>query len=286
MRFLLRIGLPSIVSWACATAPSLPPEGPVVPPVPDSTLTVTPRTLRLQPGTAVYEFRQSSDIRPELVTDSSYTTITTDALFSVVITPQSDSTHEISISADSIRIVTSGSALSRNQRTQLLPISLGTILRTSLGRTASSIQVVLPDSLCAYGQLIGAAQEIILLALPVGASLLEDGRWSDSSRFSTCRAGTTVETHLWREIAYSPSQPIELALRGLATVQGAGTMRADPVTVAGTVTSSGKAFIDGENRLPTIIRTESQGTISVHLQDSTTVFRQQSVQEWRQRSPN
>jgi hypothetical protein len=286
MRLLLQLGLLTTLSWACATAPSPRAERPDVIPVADSTPRLAPRMLHLTPGTTVYEFRQSSDIRPEGGNDTTYSTITTEALFSVLITAQSDSTHEITISADSVRITASGSAPSRSRGLESLPVSLGTLLRASLSPTTRSIEVALADSLCAYGQLVSAAHEIALLPLPYGPLLGENGRWSDSSRFSTCRAGTSVETRAFHEVFYSPSQPNELALRAVATVLGSGIMRTDSVTVNGTVSSAGKALLEGENRLPTRLRTESQATITVRLGDSTTVFRQQSTQEWHQRLPN
>jgi hypothetical protein len=286
MRFVLQLALLATLTSACASTPPLPPERPDVRPVTDSTATLAPRTLRLTPGNAVYQFSQASDIRLEGSDDTTHSTITTDAVFSVVITEQNDSTHEISISADSVRIAGSGPTLSRTQTLQSLPLSLGTILRASLSPTTRNVEVLLADSLCAYGQLVSAAHEIVLKPLPYLPLLRENASWSDSSRFSTCRAGTTVESRTLHEVIYSPSQPNELALRAIVTVEGSGIMQTDSVRVHGIVTSTGRGLLEGADRLPTMLRTESQGRITVELGDSVTVFHQQSTQEWRRRLPN
>ena len=287
MRILLPLTLLAMLNWACATAPSIPPQQPTGLPSADVPR-VQVKLLGVTPGITVYQFSQSADIRPESALDTVYSTITTEALFSVAIVPQSDSMYEVTVIVDSVRITTGGSAPLRRQQIEGgMPISLGPVLRTSLGTRTGNVEHLLPDSLCAYGQVTGAARELILLPLPHPIRLSEGARWSDSSRFSTCRAGAAIETGVFLEATYLGSQrPNQLALRTLATVKGAGIIRTDSVTISGTITSTGTAYLEGANRLPTLLQTESRGTISIRLGDSTAVFRQHSRQEWRQRSPN
>lgn len=286
MRLVLPLTLLAMLTWGCATAPSVPPERPTVLPSVDSVPTASLRVLSLPSQNIIYEFRQSAEVRPEPSVDTAHTTITTEALLSVAVTTQGNSTHEITVSVDSVRITASGSPASRNQSLQSLPVFLGAVLRTFLGPETRTTQVLLPDSLCAYGHLVSAAQEVTLFPLPLTAPLGENAEWSDSSRFSTCRAGIIVETRGMHGVTYSGDRPNELGIHTATTVQGTGVMRTDSVTVSGTVRSSGKAHLERDNRLPVLLQTESLGTISVRLRDSTTVFRQQSSQEWRRRPPN
>lgn len=286
MRPVRQLTLATTLTWACATAPTLPPERPDILPARDSIPGTALRTLRILPGTVAYEFQQTSDIQPNSPNDTTHSRIVTEAVFSVVVRAQSDSTHQIEISADSVRIIATGLTPTRSQALQSRPVSLGMILRASLGPTTRRIETLLADSLCAYGQLVSAAREAALLALPLTVPLRDDARWTDSSRFSTCRAGVVVETHTSQEITYSRKVPNELALRTTAVVWGAGVMRADSAIVSGAVTSSGRAILEGENRLPAMLDSESRGTIAVRLRDSTTLFHQESTQQWRRRPLN
>jgi hypothetical protein len=286
MRLVLLVTLLTTLTWGCATAPPVPPEQPgMLPPV-DSVPRARSRMLTVTPGNAIYEFRQSAEVRPESSIDTTRSTITTEAMLSVVIITQADSTHEITVSVDSLRITASRSPLSRTQSLQSLPVSLGPVLRTFLGPQTKTTQALLSDSLCTYGHLVSAAQEIVLLPLPFAVSLSNNAEWTDTSRFSTCRAGVMIETHGVHGIRYSGDQPTELDINAVTTVQGAGVVRTDSLTVSGSVRSFGKAHLDRDNRFPILLRTESLGTVTVRLGDSTTVFRQQSTQEWRRRSPN
>jgi hypothetical protein len=285
MRLAPTFPLLIVLTWACATAPAIPPEQPDILPTADSTAALPSRVLQLTSGSTVYEFVQSSEIHPETIADTRYSSIRTEALFSVTMSAQNDSVHELMVSVDSLRITTTGSAPGHSQGLNMLPFSLGAVLRASFTPQTRSMQRLLPDSLCAYGHLESAAQEILLLPLPSPALLGEANRWSDSSRSSTCRAGTTIETHRHHEITYLANQPNELSLRSTAIVQGAGLMRTDSLTVSGTVTTVGKATLNGDDRLPIRLQTQSHGTISIQLGDSTTTFQQESTQEWRRRLP-
>jgi hypothetical protein len=285
MRLALLLTPLITAGWACATAPPTPRQ-PDVLPTRDSLPSPAPRVLGLQSGSATYVFTQSSEIRPESPLDTMYSTVAMEAVFLVTVTSQADSIHEISVSIDSIRITSGGPAAAGRTQGPSAPVSLGAVLRASFGPGSRDAEILLPDSLCAYGQLVGAVQELLLWPLPSTPLLVQNGMWADSSRFSTCRAGAIVETKARQTAMYSVTQPNELALRTTATIQGAGVMRTDSVTVTGTVTSSGKAVLDGNSRLPSFIRSSSQGVITVRLADSTTVFRQQSTQEWQRRAPN
>lgn len=286
MRAVLSLTLLTTLFCACATGPSVPSGRPDVLPTVDTIPKAAPRILELAPGQITYDFRQSSEIRPESPIDTTYSSIVTEALFLVTITSQLDSTYEIVVSVDSVLIATSGSAPIHSQIIQSLPVSLGVVLRASLGPGSTDTEVVLPDSLCTYGQLASAAQEVTLFPLPYKAPLTNNGTWSDSAHFSTCRAGAIVETQTLYDIRYSVNQPNELVLQSVAIVNGAGVMRTDSVRVSGTVTSSGKALLEGDSRLPIFLESQSQGTITVQLGDSTTLFRQDVRREWRRRPPN
>ena len=283
MRLVLRLTLPIVLVWACATTPPAPPRQPDVPASTDTIAELPTRILQLRAGTTVYEFKQSVEVRPQAISDTTYSNIATQALFSVTVVPQNDSIHEITVAVDSLRIISTGPAPVRTQGVQSSPLSLGTILRSSLGPRSRSIDIMLPDSLCAYGHLVSAAQEILLLPMPSTALLAQGANWSDSSYFSTCRAGTTIGTQAIREISYIGAQVSELSLRSTGTIHGAGLMRTDSLSISGTVTSSGRATLTGDERLPLLILTQSEGALSVRLGDSTTVLHQRSTQEWHRR---
>jgi hypothetical protein len=286
MRRVLSLTTFCLLFWACVSTPPAPPRVPDMSPAPDSTPGAAPRLLKLEPGTVVYAFTQTSEIRPEQAIDTARAGVVVTALLTVRVTPQADSLNEILVSADSVRIATTGSVAPRTQHFPGLPISLGPVIRAVLGPNTRSLHATLADSLCEYGQLVNAAREVILFALPHSVPLTEQARWADSSQFSTCRAGTTVQTYSLLDISYSRSRPNELLLRSTGTILGGGRMRSDSVNVRGTVQTTGQAMLEADTRLPAFVHTESSGTVTVSLGDSTTVFRQQSTQEWIKRPPN
>lgn len=280
----LRLTIVSVAISACATQPVTIPPTPEVPPAaPDTGQKRGRWTLRLSPGITRYDFTQTADIRLEGSTDTSQSTITTGAILSVAVTPLNDSTYEVLVSADSVVSTPAGSIPSR---TYSVPVSLGPILRLQSGRLNNEVQVLLPDSLCAHTYLIAMARELLLPALPAEVSVHGMQSWVDSVQIVTCPAGSRVNVMIIRQIQDLGTHPPEFSITGASMLDGTGMLRRDSLTVTGSVRSQGKAFMNEASRLPTLVQAHSEGRIFVRLGDSTSVFRQVSTHQIRQRHPN
>lgn len=273
----------AITTWGCSSpVRTLPAPSPSLPPS-DTTARVILQVLRLSLDTFYYELTQTADIRPESSVDTARATIKTTALFSVAITSSPDSAYELIVSADSVLIAASGSAPLRSEP---LPTVVGPVLRVRASNRLSQTEVLLPDSLCSHAQLISTAHEIILPALPMELTLHRDQRWADSVRFRTCPAGTVVEALTSHDIRETGTQPAEFTIHSITKLDGRGMLRGDSVIIVGSVRTQSRALMHGSARLPDLIEAQSEGAITIRLGDSTTVFRQTTTRQIRQRLPN
>ena len=266
-----------------ACAPSSPRTSPVPPPIPtpipDTGVGASTRRLSLVPGQFQYYVLQSATIRTDAVADTMGGGITTTARLVADVSPDSDSSYTVVISIDSVQITSQGAIPSRG----IAQVSfLGPVLRASVGARRSIVEMNLAESLCAYGQFVTAARDLLLPALPSQVIIPLPEAHVDTMVTVACRAGTRIQMTVVRELKNFSTDPLELTLQGKTELAGLGMVRDDSVSISGTLTTRGKASFTGEFRLPSLVQTESDGSITVRLGDSVTVFHQRSTQEIRQ----
>jgi hypothetical protein len=252
---------------------------PVTMPRPTPTdVTPQPRTAYLQfkPGTYRYQFTQTANITGSGVADTLPSTIVTRALIHVTVASQRDSTFAVRVSFDSIWISTEGSIPQRgiNQ-----PTALDSIVRGVFSRTTASSDIYLPDSLCSYAHFGGIGRELLFPELSLEVEVPARGTFTDNTTQQLCRAGITMAVTTTRELRNVGPAVGEMAIEQKSTIQGAGALRRDSVTVRGSTSTRGVAWFATLNRLPTLIRTRSEGEITVQLGNTTTDFRQHSTED-------
>ncbi len=268
-----------IITGACAPT-AIPPISSPLPTIAD-TVTGDPSTsgdLRLIPGVYRYQFTQSAQITGDRAADTLPGKIATRALIHAVVTTEPDSAFAITVSFDSITTSTEGSIPPRGMGQ---PLSLDSVLKGTFSRLGNTSVVRLPDSLCAYSQFVRIAQELLLLELTHDISVPMKRSFTDTTTQRGCRAGMSIELTTIRELKNLGRSAGEIEIQQRTTVHGTGVLRRDSLAVSGSITSRGKASFTALNRLPSIVQTQSDGTITVQLGSTTTLFRQQSTQEIR-----
>jgi hypothetical protein len=255
-------------------------------PVPDTGTSLSTNRLSLQAGRFQYYVVQNTTIQTEAVTDTTSGGVITTARLVADVSSYNDSIYTVTISIDSLQMTSQG-AIPHRGIGQVS--SLGTVLQASIGARYLIVEATLADSLCAYSQFVTAARDLLLPALPPQVSIPLPEIRADTIVTVACRAGSRIQMTTLRELASLGADPLELALQGKSELAGVGMVRDDSVTISGTLTTRGKVSFTRGSRLPSLVQTESDGSITVRLRDSTTVFRQRSTQEIRQEnfpSPN
>ena len=277
-------GVLSILITGCTTpgaraptvTPSVPAEAVGVGPTED------PTELSFSAGSFQYRLRQNTKVHAEGSTDTTSSSITTTALLSVDVTSYSDSGYDVTVSIDSLQMSTEGLIPSRS----VADISsLGPVLRASFRGNHPTIETYLPDSLCAYGQFVTAARQVLLPSLSIQITTPLTQVWVDTITTVSCRAGTRIEMFVTRQIKDLRREPHEFALDERTELRGAGLLSRDSVVVSGSITTRGSVSFAGRSRLPSLIQTESGGSIIVQLGNSTIVFQQTSTQHIEQQEP-
>jgi hypothetical protein len=282
----MRLTTLAVLLVACAPSGGLPPS--VTPAIPEATRdTAATRDigyLHLQAGTFKYDLSQNTRIRARsFLPETIPTTTSVTAILLAVITLNNDSSFNVSISVDSVRI-TSGGSIPTSGMPQSL--SLGQVLHASIEGPKTTVEYRLPDSLCAYSHFLIAARELLAPQLPVPLSTSFVHPPPDTTTLTTCRGGTRIETAVRRELRNLRKFPPEFTITGTTELKGAGILRRDSLVVTGSVRTHGTASFGAISRLPSSIQTESEGLITILLGDSTTVFEQTSTQRIQHRPPD
>jgi len=242
--------------------------------------------LRFSAGSFHYHLREKTRIQAQGSADTTSSAITTTALLSVEVTPYGDSDYDVVVSIDSLKISTEGLIPSRSA-TGIS--SLGPILRASFRADTTTVNSYLPDSLCAYSQFIMAARRILLPRVPVRIRTLPPEVWVDTATITSCRAGSRIEMLTSQEIRPLGQEPHKFALHETTELRGAGILHRDSVVVSGSIRTLGSVSFPRRSRLPSLVETESDGSITVRLGSSIIVFQQSSTQHIEQdevRLPN
>lgn len=241
--------------------------------------------LRLSVGSFQYRLRQNTKVHAKSSTDTTPSSITTTARLSVDVTLHSDSGYAIIVSVDSLKISSEGLIPSRSVTDVS---SLGPVLGASFRGNNMTVETYLPDSLCAYSQFITAARKLLLPPLPIQIRTPLTEVWVDTATTISCRAGTRIEILTIQQIKDLRREPHEFTLDERTELRGAGILNRDSVIVAGSIRTLGSALFTNRSRLPSLVQTESDGSITVRLGNSTMVFRQTSTQfiEQEARLPN
>lgn len=232
--------------------------------------------LHFSPNIYRYQFEQVARITADGSADTVPSTITTHARILVTVAAGINSDIGVSISFDSISITTEGSVPPRGfgQVT-----SLDSVLQGVFSTTGTTIEPRLADSLCAYSQFITAARELLLPELLLRVELPGRGLYVDSVSQKACRGGMTVNLTAIRELTDLSRNPPQFAILQRTELDGTGKVQRDSITMSGAISTRGYAIFATANRLPSLVQTESEGTITVQLGSITTVFRQTSRQE-------
>lgn len=272
----------TILVTACT--PSGPRVLPVILPVPaeatDTTVASVRGYLRFQSGIFQYHLTQNTRIHVEGTADTTPNTITTSARLLAEISARSDSTYDVTLSIDSLHMSSEGAIPIRSMTGVS---SLGPVLHASFRPSSTTIDVTLPDSLCAYSQFITAARELLLPEFSLQISLPLTRSPVDTTRMTSCRAGSRIKMVIVRQLKDLMRDPPELDLYERTQLQGAGVLGRDSVAVSGELITSGTLSFAGKSRLPSLLQSQSEGLITVRIGDSTTVFKQSSTQRIEQR---
>lgn len=265
---------------ACAKIPTV--ESPAPLPLPTRTDSVAPAViLRLSQQGARYSFRQTSTIQNLKAQDSVTSgNITTTAILDFVI-DSVDSNGQLSftVTADSLQIATEGSIPSP----RAIPLTIGPVLQGSTANGHIVAITALPDSLCAYSQLLNAAFQLVLPQLPIEVSLPLSKPVADTITTTSCRAGARLQLRAHRQLHRSAQSPLALTLKEQVELAGTGMLRRDSIVISGLITTTGEVVFQPGSRLPQLVQTHSNGTITIRLADSTTVFEQRSTQQLERR---
>jgi hypothetical protein len=237
------------------------------------------RYLRLIPGHFKYHLVQNATVETEPRADTAMGNLSMRARLLVDVSSDVDSVYNVVISIDSLQMTTDGPIPTRLMRE---PLSVGPVLRASISTNHTTVESMLPDSLCSYGQLVTAARDLLLPQLPAQISPQPLQIRIDSTTATTCRAGTRISLLVIRQLRDLGTQPAEFTFEGKTELTGTGMLGRDSVTVSGSISTRGSALFTGGSRLPSLVRTTSEGWITTKLGDSTIVFHQKSAQELRE----
>jgi hypothetical protein len=245
---------------------------------PDTGVTTDEIRLLLRPGQFRYNLLLNGTIQVEGEPGSLQSLITTTAVLVVEVTDHNDSTYEVRVAADSLHVATRQLS---PQQIPTGPVNLGPVLRASLTPQSVTVESQLADSLCAYGQVLSTARELLAPQLGIDGSLAQRTSTRDTATTVVCRAGARISAYTTRDLSSSrrslPNSP-EFMIRGRTELAGTGALRSDSVAVTGSLTSQGTmTFLNGL-RLPNKVETQSSGRIQVRIGDSTTVFQQTTNQ--------
>ena len=252
---------------------------PITTPTPASDITpsgpATTAYRRFSPGTYRYRYSQTAQVQGDGPTDSLPGIITTQAFIQADVGIEPDSSFTVTVSFDSITIDAQGSIPTRGVGQ---PVRLDSVVRGAFSRAGSTLQSQLPDSLCAYSQFITTARELLLPELGFEIPIPMRKNSADTAIQRACRAGTSIEMTTVRELRENRRNPTEVEVEQQTELHGAGVLRRDSVIVDGSISSRGRIFFSTNHRLPTLIQTESEGTITIQLGSNLTRFRQRSTQ--------
>lgn len=267
-------------------SPGRPASLPLPVPTPvETTSPVPPGDTRLAflPGAYRYRLTQTAEVRAQGISDTVPAgVVTTEALFYVNVSRESDSAVHATISVDSIRITSQGSIPPSSMSSVT---RIDSILHIVFSPTLVALGNPLPDSLCTYGSLTGVGHLILLPELTLDPEVSSRKTYTDTSREMSCRAGARVETTTIRRLRSSGKNPAEFAIEQAAEFQGSGVLRRDSIFVAGSTETRGTATFADNSRLPSIVATNSEGTITVQLGPVRTVFKQLVRQEIQRLMP-
>ena len=242
---------------------------------PDTGVTRGDTRLVLKPGQFRYDLLVNATIQAEGEPDSLQSSITTRAILIVDVTDHNDSTYGVTVTADSLHVATRRSSL---PEILIGPVQVGPVLRASLTPYSVTVESQLADSLCAYGQILSTARELLAPQLAIDGALPRRASGRDTATTMVCRAGARISAYTTRDLSNSHRYPPEFASRGRTELAGTGELRNDSIAVTGSLTNQGSlTFVDGL-RLPSKVQTHSTGRIQVRIGDSTTVFRQATDQ--------
>lgn len=257
-------------------SPSPPPEKPQV----LGPKELTTQYLRFSPNDYRYHFEQSARIIVDGSADTTPNTITTRAQILVTVVTDLNSDVQVSVSFDSISISTQGSIPARGF-TQATSLDSVLQARFPVDGTRTTVETRLADSLCAYSQFITTARELLLPELAMQIESPGTKVYTDSVSQKACRGGVIIELTTIRELRDLSHEPPEFTLQQRTEIAGSGQLRRDSMTVSGSILTRGVATFATANRLPSLVQTESEGTITVRLGSLTTAFRQVSHQQIR-----
>lgn len=234
--------------------------------------------LTTVPDTLLYDFIQSARFEP--VQADTTSRVQTMALYSIAISTREDLSLEATVSIDSLTVTNEGGS-----RRPFLgrPQWLGPVLRVVMSGNGRTMEHLLPDSLCTYGHLVAAAQELFIPALSVETEVTNDQIWRDTTRSSVCRTGSRITATTARETRSVVSDTLTLRASGVTVLDGRGLLRRDSVWIRGTLSSEMEALIPSGARFPVILRSSSNGELVIHLADSSSRFRQITQQQFVQR---
>jgi hypothetical protein len=275
---VLTLSFLAVITLACTARKTPPrPPAPISPEVRVPGQSV-PTYLRFSANVYRYRFQQRAHITAEASPDTVPSTIVTQALILVAVTADADSSIRVSVSFDSISISTQGSIPSRglSQVTRL-----DSVLQVQFSNANTRIQMHSPDSLCAYGQFVSAARDLLLPELAIQVISPGDSVYTDTIVENSCRAGTSIEMITTQQLQDLGHEPPEFSLQQQAEIRGVGLLRRDSIAISGSIATFGTATFATANRLPSLVQTNSKGMITVRLGTITTVFSQISQQEIR-----
>lgn len=270
---LLTLGMTAL--GACASPAVRIPTTPVVPVPPIDTGGTTPlRELSFAAGRYHYRFIQATEIQAESENPSipGSGRISTVALLVAEITQDSGSTYRVTVAVDSLQLIREGQVTG----VPIIPLTLGVILEAFVANGRIATATRLPDSLCAYSQFVTLARQLILPQMP--NDMATPNSAADTMTLSTCRAGTRIGVVAIQELSQDRSQPYQINLHERIDLAGVGMLGKDSVAISGSMRTDGTAEFDQKLRLPSAVKTNSQGSITVRLGNSVATFRQESRQ--------
>ena len=242
---------------------------------PDPGVTTGEVRLVLRPGQFRYDLHLNGTVQAEGEPDSLQSLITTTAVLVVDVTDHNDSTYEVRVTADSLRVATRRSS---PPQSPIGPVEVGPVLRASFTPHSVTVESQLADSLCAHAQVVSTARELLAPQLAMNGSLPQRASTRDTATTVLCRGGARISAYTIRDLSNSRRDPPEFAIQGRTELAGTGALRSDSVAVTGSLTSYGTLTFLNTLRLPNRVQTQSTGRIRVQIGDSTTVFQQTTNQ--------
>jgi hypothetical protein len=237
--------------------------------------------MTLVPGLSRYDLEQHAVVRLEGADDTLPHTITTRAVLLVEVLSYNDSSYDVTVSVDSLNQVAEGFG----HPSPMQPMTLGPVLRVSFSSGGNAANTQLADSLCEYSQFVTLARQLVLPQLPAQVATAKTGRTPpDIMHITSCRAGVPIRIESTQEVRNLGGIPPQVRIDEKATLQGAGILQRDSITIDGFLTAEGTASFASGSRLPSIVQSSSEGSIRIGLGDSTVTFKQSLTQQLRRRA--